>query len=270
MRGTSALIHHLRRLLLRASPGARSGSLRHLLPRSRPDGIRFGDLRRVTPVSRAFGFERGQPIDRYYIEAFLAHHATDVRGRVLEIGDDSYTRRFGGSRVTRSDVLDLRPDNPRATLVADLAHGGHLPGDAFDCIVFTQTLQFIFEAGAAVSTLHRLLARGGVLLGTFPVVSQICRYDMDRWGDYWRFTEASVRRLLEDAFGPGGATVESHGNVLAAVGFLHGLAAGELERRELDYNDPDYPILVTARAVKRAGGPRGVEPGPLPHSSNTR
>src|SRR5215210_7162112 len=54
----------------------------------------FGSLRRVTPLSRYFGFDRGLPIDRYYIENFLARQAEDIHGRVLEIGDNSYTQRY--------------------------------------------------------------------------------------------------------------------------------------------------------------------------------
>src|SRR5262249_6056962 len=67
--------------------------------------VRFGSFRRVTPISREFGFDRGLPVDRYYIEQFLSVHADDIRNRVLEIGDDTYMRRFGGSRVTKGDVL---------------------------------------------------------------------------------------------------------------------------------------------------------------------
>jgi hypothetical protein len=40
--------------------------------------------------------------------------------------------------------------------------------------------------------------------------------------------------------------------VLAAVAFLHGLAAEELARDELDATDPYYPVIVAARARKRA------------------
>ena len=212
--------------------------------------VRFGDLRRVEPLTRSFGFERGQPVDRYYIERFLERHAADVRGRVLEIGEDIYTRRFGRDRVHVADVLDLKADNPRATFVADLTRAEQVPSEAFDCVIFTQTLQFIYDAPAAIRTLHRILKPGGVLLGTFPAVSQICRYDMERWGDYWRFTTASIRRLLGDAFGPERVTVGSYGNVLAAASFLYGLAAEDLRPRELDAHDPDYELLIVGRAVR--------------------
>jgi SAM-dependent methyltransferase len=213
--------------------------------------IEFGDLRRVTPVSRAFGFERGRPVDRYYIERFLTGAAADITGRVVEVGDDTYTRQFG-RRMSRSDVLDLPRNAGRATILADLTAADHIPTASFDCFILTQTLQYVYDLPAAAATLHRVIKPGGVLLASFPVISQICRYDMDRWGDYWRFTTASAGRLLADVFGPERVDVTGHGNVLAALCFLHGLSAEELEPAELDYHDPDYEIVVTARAVKEA------------------
>jgi glycosyltransferase involved in cell wall biosynthesis len=213
--------------------------------------VRFGSLRRLTPVSRKFGWDRGGlPIDRYYIERFLQQHAGDIAGRVLEVRDDSYTRKFGGANVTRADVLHPTPDNEKATIVADLTAADHVPGDTFDCIVLTQVLPFIPDVQAAVRTLHRILRPGGVVLATVPGISQIVRYDMDRWGDFWRFTSLSARRLFECGFPEGDVRVETHGNVLAATAFLQGLSTRDLRPDELDFRDPDYEVLITVRAVK--------------------
>lgn len=221
----------------------------------RPRRARWGGLRRLEPVGRVFGFDRGQPIDRYYIEAFLEGREADIRGHVLEVGDPGYTRRFGGDRVTQSTVLHAAPGNQRATLVGDLATGEGIPQDAFDCTILTQTLHVIYDIKAAVATSHRALRPEGVLLATFPGISQISRYDMDRWGDYWRLTSMSARRLFEDVFGPGNVEVEAHGNVLAATAFLQGLAVEDLRRDELDHRDPDYEVLVTVRAVRADSEP---------------
>jgi SAM-dependent methyltransferase len=207
-------------------------------------------LRRLTPISRVFGLDRGQCIDRFYIERFLSVHARDIRGAVLEIGDDGYARRFGGDHLVTCDVLHVEAGHPGATIVADLVHADGMASGAFDCIIFTQTLQFIYGVQAAVKTLHRLLKPGGVLLTTVPGISQISRFDMDRWGEYWRFTTLSMRRLFEVVFSPASVSVEAYGNVLTAVAFLHGLAAEELRPDELDYHDTDYELLITARAVK--------------------
>ena len=208
-------------------------------------------MRRLTPVSRAFGFDRGFPIDRYFIEAFLQRHSEDIQGRVLEIGDPGYTEKFGGARVTHSDVLHVLPGNEKATLVGDLAVQGTLPDKVFDCMILTQTFNVIYNMRAALLNVHAALKQGGVLLATFPGISQISRYDMDRWGEYWRFTDTSAKQMFGEVFGQDNVIVETYGNVLIACAYLHGLAADELRKSELTYNDPDYQVVITVRAQKR-------------------
>lgn len=89
------------------------------------------------------------------------------------------------------------------------------------------------------------------MLATVPGITPISRYDMERWGCYLAFTPLSVRRLFEAVFSAGGITVQSQGNVLAASAFLYGMAAEELEERELDARDPDYEVVVMVRAGDR-------------------
>lgn len=256
-RAAGTVVDPARRLARATLPaGLRSWLGARLPGRSSPPPVRFGTLRRLAPVSRRFGWDRGGlPIDRYYIERFLEQNARDIAGHVLEVRDDAYIRRFGGDRVLRADVLHPTPDNPKATIVADLTRAEHLPGDTFDCIVLTQVLPFIPDVQAAVRTLHRILRPGGVVLATMPGISQIVRYDMDRWGDYWRFTSLSARRVFECGFPQGDVRVEAHGNVLAAIAFLQGLSSRELRPGELDHHDQDYEVLITVRAVKAASPP---------------
>ncbi|MEN8130474.1 MAG: methyltransferase domain-containing protein [Pseudomonadota bacterium] len=211
--------------------------------------VEFGDLCQLMPLSHEFGYDRGQPVDRYYIESFLSRHASDIYGHVLEIGDNNYTRQFGAERVTHSDVLHIREGNPQATLVGDLTSAEHIPSQRFDCIIFTQTLQFIYDCPAAVNTLHRILKPGGTLLATVPGISKI---PQDQWGKLccWAFTELSIQRLFGTAFPQSSVNVESRGNVLSAVAFLHGLATEELDPRELDYHDPLYQVVISIKASK--------------------
>lgn len=239
----------------RALPGAARRRLKewwHKDQCSPPVGrVNLGNLRRLTPISRVWGFDRGQPVDRYYIESFLAAYAHDVRGHVLEIAGDDYTVRFGGARVTQSDVLHAVAGNPRATIVGDLQQAEQIQCNTFDCVICTQTLLVIYDVRAAIQTLHRILKPGGVLLLTAPGgAHQIAREDMEQWGDYWRFTSLSVKRLCEEVFLPSSVKVEAFGNVLTAISFLHGLAAADLRKEELDYRDPYYEVTITARAVK--------------------
>jgi SAM-dependent methyltransferase len=212
--------------------------------------VGFGDLRRVTPISANWGYDRGRPIDRYYIETFLAGHAGDIRGRTLEIADDTYTRRFGEGRVTRSDVLHAREAGPGVTIVADLTAADAIAGNTFDCIIFTQTLQLIYDVRAAIRTLHRVLRPAGVALATMPGITRVVH---DEWGDdqWWAFTARSAKRLFAEAFGEANVDAGAHGNLLAATAFLQGLAVEELSPAELDYHDRRYEVIVTVRAVKR-------------------
>jgi SAM-dependent methyltransferase len=214
--------------------------------------VDYGGLRRLTPISAIFGKDRDLiSVERYYIEAFLAEHAADIRGRTLEMGDPAYTRKFGGDRVQQADVLNYVPGNPQATIVADLTRADNIPDDSFDCIIITQTLQMIFEVDAAIRTLHRILKPGGVVLATSHGMSRVARREgVDDWGEYWHFTSQSSKRLFRDVFGPASVQVQTYGNVLSAVANLHGLGAGELEREEIDYLDPNYELIVAVRAVK--------------------
>jgi hypothetical protein len=198
-----------------------------------------------------FGFDRGKPVDRWYIERFLSAHAGDVRGRVLEVAETTYTQWYGGDDVTRSDVLYAAPGNPAATVVGNLATGEGLPLEAYDCFIMTQTLQVIYDVAAAVRGTRKVLAPNGVLLATVPGISQISREDRRDWGDWWRFTSDSARRLFTEAYGAENVEVEAHGNVLSAACFLYGLAAPELGEEELAHRDPDFELLMTIRAVKR-------------------
>ncbi len=212
--------------------------------------VLFGDLERVKPVSDVFGFDRGTPIDRYYIEKFLENRKSLIRGRVLEIAESHYTPKFGSGDVT-SEVLHVSADNPQATIIGDLTDPSTLPTDLVDCFICTQTLNFIFDFHKAVTGARQVLKPGGVLLGTVGSISQISRFDMDRWGDYWRFTTLSLQKILTLEFPEEGVEVESFGNVLAAIAFLQGIAVEDLpDRKLLDQHDPDYQVLIAFAARK--------------------
>lgn len=202
------------------------------------------------PVSRKFGFDRGTPIDRYYIENFLGKNYKAISGTVLEIGDSNYTRLFGGERVDRSIVLSYQ-EGKNVDIVADLETGKGIPKKVADCVIFTQTLPFIFDISPAIKNIFNVLKPGGKLLVTVPGITQISRYDIDRWGQYWSFTDLSVRKLFEKVTSKKDITIKIYGNVKSASYFLYGLSAEELSRQDLDYQDRDYQVLIGA-AIRRA------------------
>lgn len=215
------------------------------------DDLDWGDLRQPDPIDRDWGYRRGGPVDRHYIERFLASHSSDLRGRVLEVQEDHLSRMFGGPRVERVDVLDLDDANARATILADLRCAPHLPDDTYDCVVLTQTLHVIDDIPAALGEVRRVLAPAGVLLATLPCASRVCVEYGDR-GDLWRITPDGARHLFEGVFGSGSVEITTFGNVLANVAFLEGAGRAELDPSELDVVDPFFPALVGVRVRKTA------------------
>ncbi|MCW1382704.1 class I SAM-dependent methyltransferase [Novosphingobium sp. KCTC 2891] len=215
----------------------------------RVGGIDFGHLDRTTPIGEVFGPDRGKPIDRLYIERFLDAHRGFIRGRVLEVGDSSYTRAFGGSAVTRADVLHVSGDNPIATIVGDIADPATLPEGAFDCIVLTQTLHLIFDMPAAVRNVVRALAPGGTLLLTVPGVSAVDPWEWrDNW--YWSLTPPALERLLRAEFAADDIDLTAFGNVHAAIAFLAGASVEDVDPAKLAVVDRHFPVVVAARATK--------------------
>ena len=217
--------------------------------RTRP--LDLGALRRTTPVDPNWGYERGMPIDRVFVERFIGERAGDIRGRVLEIAAPDYTTRYG-TEVTRVDILMAQEGNTEATIVGDLTDAPQIPSNSFDCAIVTQTLQFVYDVRAALATLHRILAPDGVLLATVPGITKISPPEDAEYGEWWHYTGRSALRLAEEAFGTGNAHVETYGNVLTAASFLYGLAAPDLNPEELATRDPLFEVIVGIRAVKRA------------------
>jgi SAM-dependent methyltransferase len=228
--------------LLTRLPAQRRARLRRL---AQPAYL--GALRRTQPLSERYGYDRGQPVDRYYIEAFLSSHRADIRGRGLEIKSPVYLRRYD-SGLTQCDALDIDPSNRDATVIADLSAADNVADRQFDVFILTQTLQFIFDLDAAIRHAHRILRPGGVLLATIPSVSRTDRALHDI--DYWRLTPAGCARLFGKVFGDENVQVTSYGNVLAATAFLMGLAVEDLRQSELDHCDPAFPVLAGVWALR--------------------
>lgn len=221
----------------------------HRFRRSR-DNLLFGRVNfdGSEPLSSVSGFDRGTPIDRFYIERFLADHSSNIRGHVLEAGSDAYSRRFGGDRITRQDVLHIDSGQPGATLSGDLSDPGTLPSAAFDCILLTQTLQYVFDVAAALANVRKALRPGGTLLATVPAIAPVC---LDDWRDsyFWRFSQPSVRRLLLSCFEEANTQVIGLGNLYAATAFLHGAAAEEVRSEMLLPARPEYAIVIGISAT---------------------
>lgn len=211
--------------------------------------VKWKNLRNLTPISPVFGLDRGTPIDRVYIDDFIKKNKHLVTGRVCEIAERIYSERYGGD-IEKIDILNYVA-NENASIVGDLTKFNTLPSNCIDCFILTQTLNFIYDYRKAIEGIHYMLADNGVALITVAGISQVSRYDMDRWGDYWRFTDLSIKCVFSEVFGGDNIEVNVYGNVLAATSFMQGISAEELTFQELFFKDPDFQVTIVVKAIKR-------------------
>ncbi len=205
-------------------------------------------LNTTKPLSDLYGLDRGEAIDRFFIEKFLSENKESITGKCLELLNNDYTTKYGNN-VSISDILDIDSTNTNATICGDIKNLHQLQDNQYDCIILTQVLQFIDDCDSAISECHRILKKDGVLLVTVPSVSRIdCVSGVD--GDYWRFTKASSKYLFEKYFDKNKITIESNGNAVLGAKFLLGFAQEEVSKKQLEYNDPNFPLLITIKACK--------------------
>jgi hypothetical protein len=201
---------------------------------------RWGNLRRTVPFSAIYGFERGTPIDRHYLHAFLSAHRDLIAGDVLEVQTTTYTNRFGHG-VRRSDSFDIVPEfSP--THLCDFSHCEEvIPSASYDCLLLPNTLPHFRELDLALTQARRIVRPGGVILasaaGLLPLTGDVPEFS--------RLTPDGWRHRLAFAWPDATVEVSGHGNCLTAIAAQLGLALEELTPSELDVNDPRYPVLST-------------------------
>ena len=201
------------------------------------------------PTSKVFGFDRGTPIDRYYIDQFLLKNRHYIKGNVLEVADRDYSLKYG-SKISNSIILHVKELDDPHSIKGNLETGEGIPENMFDCFIFTQTLPFIYDVKIVVKNILKLLKPNGVALITTGGITPISRYDMDRWGHYWSFTDLSLRKLFEEVVIKENIKIETFGNVKSCTFFLYGMAAEEMSNEELDLKDQNYPLAICAIITK--------------------
>jgi SAM-dependent methyltransferase len=206
---------------------------------------RWGNLRRLKPFSDYYGFDRGTPIDRYYLDRFLASHAQAIHGDVLEIQAPGYVNKYG-THVTLKDSIDINPAmNP--TYLCDLSTADVVPSDRYDCFLLPNTLSFLRDIRGCMRHMLRVVKPGGVVLAATAAMGPLQGDGMD----FWRMSAEGWRALAADVWEGHDYQVEGHGNCLAVVAAMLGLAQEELTQDELEYQDDRYPSLVTLYCRKR-------------------
>ena len=203
-------------------------------------------------VSEKMGTDRGTSISRYYINKFLDMATARIPiivEKTNEVGGTMYSKKFypDASKM----MIDYSNNGDDLTRIESLHH------EKCDVFICTQVFNFIFDVKAAIEGAYYLLKPNGYMLATVAGnISQVSRYDMDNWGDYWRFTYLSIKKLIATVFGEDNIDIQVYGNLLATTAYIQGLAVEDLPNPSLlDIEDDEYALVIgiIARKGQRNG-----------------
>lgn len=200
---------------------------------------------RLAPISSKFGFDRGTPIDRFWIDKFMDENKLYVKRRIMEITDSAYTVKYGEDRVVQSDILDINPKNKKANIHGDLRHLYSIKSNTYDCVILTHVLGLIDDIHSAASECYRILKPGGVLLFTSSCLGPVLGEQV-----YWRFTANSIHFLFGKYFKSNQMQIKTFGNAMSGQCFWVGMSQEDMDLKSLEYNDVRFPCIVTMRAIK--------------------
>ena len=206
----------------------------------------WGNLRRTKPLSCNFGFERGTPVDRFYLHKFLEQNKHFITKDVLEIQVSDCSKQYGHN-VLQQHTVDIIPNfNP--TYLCDLAQSeAIIPSNAYDCFLMPNTLCVLKDIQICLTQAQRILKPGGVILATTVSFAPLCP-DVP---DYWHMSKAGWEEIVKKSLNQCDVKIQSFGNSLIAMAAMLGLAMEELDPKEFEYQDPRFPVSITLWAQKR-------------------
>lgn len=193
------------------------------------------------------GSEFGTPIDRFYIEKFLKENKSYIHGTVMEVQDNRYTVKFG-EQVKESIICHVKGWNGARKVNFESGEG--IEQNMVDCLICTQTLQFIFDQKKALKNIYKMLKPGGCALISVPGIKPISIFHSRNWGEYWSYTAQTMIKLCSEVATEDHYEVQAYGNVKVATAFLYGLSIEEMDKADLEYVDPVYPLTVVAKLFK--------------------
>ncbi len=194
-----------------------------------------------TPFSRVFGTDRGTPIDRIYIERFLKENSDLIKGDCVEIAENTYTNKYG-TDVKNAFILHV--EGGENAIKGDLVSGEGIKSELVDCAIITQTLMFLNDLSTVSDNIYRMLKHGGNALVTVAGISQISRFDADRWGHFYGFYPDGVKALFSNNFKNENISICTYGNVKLAMGYLYGMCAEDFDKEDFEYYDEHYPMII--------------------------
>jgi hypothetical protein len=211
----------------------------------------------------------GTPVVRWYWRDFLSRHQATIVGRGLELGSTKTLRKYGGTRLTSAESLDLLP-NPGVTYVADLTRAWEVPAERFDVFINQFTMHLIKEDLAALYHSIRLLRAGGTLLCNFACFSGF-RPEGQDFGTgvtsfVWRwYSPPGVHAMLGQLSLPEASfELLTYGSTAGLLAYTLGIPAELLPRAWIKLREPRRPLLVCTRITRPANWEPAWRPADSP------
>lgn len=205
--------------------------------------IDWGDLRRKFPLCNLFGFTRGVPIDRYYLEKFISEIRLEVVGTVLEVGGVLVNRElYQFSNATEYLTLDVEA-RPGISKVGDIHNPATIEFESLDTVVIFNVLEHCYDPWLAVKNIYSWLKVGGKCFCMVPNSQKI--HDIP--ADYWRILPDGMKQIFQDF---PQQKLYVYGNPMSVIANFLGISAGELSPKELDDFHPDYPSITCIVVTK--------------------
>ena len=179
---------------------------------------------------------------RRALRCSITHASAGLQGALLDVGCGSkpYRALFATDTYIGLEIDSLQA---RARQVADCYYdGGRFPFEdgRFGAVLCNQVLEHVFEPGAFLDEIGRVLAPGGKLLLTVPFVWD----EHEQPHDYARYSSFGLKYLLEQR----GFVVIEHHKLLADASVIFQLLNAYLFKVTLSRFTP-VNLLVTAMVL---------------------
>ena len=204
--------------------------------------INLGSFANGKPFCHEFGYTRGTPIDRVFLDVFIDTIRDQVYGATLEIG----------GRKEDKSLYRFQNAEPFETLDVEAGSGADHVGDAhcitlfrpgsWDSILAFNVLEHCERPWIVVSNFLYWLRPGGMAFCVVPNAQRLHRGPRD----YWRILPDAASSLFSDFEE---VTILRYGNLLTSQAAMSGIAAEELHYA-MAYSDRDYPTVTCISARK--------------------
>ena len=203
----------------------------------------WGDFKRFTPFCPDFGLTRGTPIDRVYLDKFIAKIASTVTGSALEIGGLSDNKTlYGFHACTEYHGLDLK-EAPGVSYVGDAHDTALFDAGSFESILLFNVLEHCYAPQKVIDNIFCWLKPGGKCFLMVPNAQRVHDYP----ADYWRPLPDGIKYLFREYKE---MQLYVYGNPVTLMASMMGVAAEELASNEIDPHHPEYPVVTCVVATK--------------------